>query len=120
MATSPISGVDQNQFLTLLVTQLKNQDPFNPVSSDDFLGQITSLNTLQGITTLNASFSEVLKLQQLTQGVGLIGKQVEYAPPAGGPAASGTVESVAVQDGKYVLDIGGNQVGLDQILSVRG
>lgn len=120
MATSAISGVDPNQFLTLLVAQLKNQDPFNPVSSDNFLSQLTSLNTLQGVTSLNASFSEVLKLQQLTQGVDLIGKQVEYAPPGGGASAAGTVDSVAVQDGKYVLDIGGNQVGLDQILSVRG
>jgi flagellar basal-body rod modification protein FlgD len=120
MATSPISATGlQDQFLQLLVAQLQNQDPLNPVSNQEFITQLASLNTVQGINTLNANFAEMLKLQQLTEGSSLLGKTVEYTPTGGGPTATGKVDSLSVQNGAFVLDVGGNQIGLDQITSVR-
>lgn len=117
MATDAVGGIGQDQFLQLLIAQLQNQDPLDPVTDRDFIAQLTSLNTLQGITSLNATFAEVLKLQQLTNGSNLIGKTVEYLA-AGGETAAGTVDSVVVQDGQFVLDVGGTRVGLDQIRTV--
>lgn len=40
-------GVDQNQFLKLLVAQLKNQDPMNPTDSSQFMGELAQFSTLQ-------------------------------------------------------------------------
>ncbi|MDB5312199.1 MAG: flagellar hook capping protein [Gemmataceae bacterium] len=119
-STNPLSSVSTDQFLQLLVAQLQNQDPLNPLKSTDFINQLATLNNVQGIQTLNASFSEMLKLQQLTQGAGLIGKTVTYTPTAGGAATTGTVSAVDVQNGTFVLQIGSNQVGLGQIQSVNG
>jgi flagellar basal-body rod modification protein FlgD len=119
MAVSSISGIGQDQFLQLLVAQLQNQDPLSPTTDREFIAQLASLNTVQGIQTLNANFAEMLKLQQLTEGTNLIGKTVDYTPTGGGANASGKVDSVAVQDGQFVLQIGDNRIGLDQIVSVR-
>lgn len=118
-STGALSGIGQDQFLQLLIAQLQNQDPLDPISNQDFIQQLATLNTVQGIQSLNANFSEMLKLQQLTQGADLIGKTVQYALSADAPSKTGTVTSVQAQDGKFVLQIGSDQVGLDQISSVN-
>jgi flagellar basal-body rod modification protein FlgD len=114
-AVSGIGSVGQDQFLQLLIAQLQNQDPLDPVSNDQFLAQLTSLNTLSGVQSLNANFSEMLKLQQLTQGVDLIGKTVTYTPAGGGAGVSGKVASVNVTDGNVILRVGTSDVRLDQV-----
>jgi flagellar basal-body rod modification protein FlgD len=48
-----LGGTD---FLTLMLAQLKNQDPTSPVDSNTFLSQLASLSEVQGITQLNTSF----------------------------------------------------------------
>lgn len=119
--TSAITAaVGQDQFLQLLVTQLQNQDPLDPVSDKDFIAQLATLSQLQGIQDLNANFGEMLKLQQLTNGTSLIGKTVEYRPTPDAPVKTGKVGSLAVDNGNFVLVIGQDRVGLDQIERVSG
>ena len=117
-ASSALSGLGQDQFLQLLIAQLQNQDPLDPVSNQDFIQQLATLNTVSGIQSLNANFSEMLKLQQLTQGADLIGKTIEYTLVSGDPSKTGTVTSVQSQDGRFVLQVGSDRVSLDQINSV--
>lgn len=116
--TGSIAGIAGDQFLQLLVAQLQNQDPLDPVSDKDFVAQIASLNTVQSLTDLNASFAQMLQLQQLTQGAELLGKTVTYNPAGGGDAVSGKVDSVSALNGEFVLNVGTAQVKLDQIQSV--
>lgn len=118
-ATNALSGLGQDQFLQLLIAQLQNQDPLDPVSNQDFIQQLATLNTVSGIQSLNANFSEMLKLQQLTQGADLIGKTIDYTLSADAGSKTGKVTSVQTQDGKFVLQVGSDQVGLDQINSVN-
>jgi flagellar basal-body rod modification protein FlgD len=121
MASSgALSGINTDQFLQLLVAQLQNQDPLDPVSDRDFINQLATLNTVQGIQSLNANFAEMLKLQQLTQGADLIGKTVTFAPAGGGDPRSGTVSAVSVQDGAFVLNVGSDRVALAQVQNVTG
>jgi len=118
MATGALSGIGSDQFLQLLVAQLQNQDPLDPVSDKDFINQLATLNTVQGLSDLNASFSEMLALQQLTQGADLIGKTIEYTP-TGGTQKSGTVDSVTLENGTYVLKVGTDSVNLSQVQTVQ-
>lgn len=118
MAAGAVSSISSDQFLQLLVAQLQNQDPLDPVSNDQLLNQLATLNTVSGIQQLNASFAENLRLQQLTQGTSLVGRTVVYAPAGGGDPATGTVDSVGVVEGKFVLQVGQTQVGLDQVQTV--
>ena len=55
VAGATIGGTD---FLTLMLAQLKNQDPTSPVDSNTFLTQLAQLSQVQGINQLNSSFSQ--------------------------------------------------------------
>src|ERR1700682_5323882 len=89
-----------NEFLKLLVTQLQNQDPLSPISDSNFAAQLAQFSTLSGIEKLNSNFSDMLLLQELTQGANLVGKKVVYQPLGQANITTGTVDAVKVQDGK--------------------
>ncbi|MEO7207377.1 MAG: flagellar hook capping FlgD N-terminal domain-containing protein [Steroidobacteraceae bacterium] len=70
-----LGGTD---FLTLMLAQLKNQDPTSPVDSHTFLSQLAQLSEVQGITSLNTSFSALsssLSSSQALQASSLLGHQ---------------------------------------------
>jgi flagellar basal-body rod modification protein FlgD len=121
MAVSSVGGglsLDQNQFLQLFVTQLQNQDPLNPVDAKDSLAQMAQFSTLESLQNLNASFSQVLSLTQLTQGSDLLGKTISFTG-ADGAVQSGVVGSVSVKNGNISLNVGAASVPLNQILGVQ-
>ena len=101
---------------SLLIAGLQNQDPMQPMDNQQFLSQLSQFASLQGMQNLNASFSNMLQLQQLTNGSSLIGKIVTYNK-AGSPV-SGAVSGLSVRDGNIYLAVGSDQVTLDQIQSV--
>ena len=51
---SSLSSLTQDQFLKLLTAELRNQDPTNPISSQDLVTQMSQVSTVSGIAQLNA------------------------------------------------------------------
>src|SRR5699024_7773272 len=49
----------QDHFMTLLVTQLKNQDPMNPMDNSQMTSQLAQINTVSGIHDLNKTLSSI-------------------------------------------------------------
>ena len=49
----------QEEFLRLMITQLKNQDPTKPLDSGEFLGQLAQFGTVSGLADLKSSFTEL-------------------------------------------------------------
>jgi len=81
-------------FLTLMLAQLKNQDPTSPVDSNQFLNQLASLSTVQGITQLNTSFASLsssLVSSQAMQASSLLGHQALVASTTATLASGGAV-----------------------------
>ena len=76
-------AADQEQkFLTLLMTQIKNQDPLNPMDNAAVTTQLAQLNTVSGIEKLNATMAQLLEgynETQAMQSAGMIGKNVLVA-----------------------------------------
>lgn len=69
----------QNRFLTLLVAQLENQDPLNPLDNTEITSQLSQMSTVQGIEQLNTKLSslvESLANSQAVQASALIGNTV--------------------------------------------
>jgi flagellar basal-body rod modification protein FlgD len=67
----------KQDFLRLLITQLRNQDPLNPLDQNQFLAQtaqFTSLENLQNISTQLAEMKSLAQSQAVTQGASLLGK----------------------------------------------
>ncbi|MEK6257842.1 MAG: flagellar hook capping FlgD N-terminal domain-containing protein [Planctomycetota bacterium] len=118
MADSPItSQLGQDQFLKLMVAQLKSQDPLEPIKDQEFLGQLAQFSTLSGIEKLNASFGDMLSLQQITQGANLMGQQIIYRN-SDNQTAQGTVQGFAVNEGRIELQVGNDAVTLDNVIGM--
>lgn len=69
----------QDHFMTLLVTQLKNQDPLNPMDNSQMTAQLAQINTVSGIQDLNTTLQSItgqIGTGQTLQAAALIGKGV--------------------------------------------
>ena len=70
----------QEDFLQLIVAQIQNQDPFEPVENGAFIGQLAQFGTVDGVNNLNESFAEFsqgINSNQALNAAGLIGKSVQ-------------------------------------------
>ena len=96
-ATDPAAA--QDRFLKLLVAQLNNQDPMNPLDNAQMTSQIAQINTVTGIQQLNqtmASMATQFNSLQVMQGTALIGRSV---------MAEGSTLAVADKAGKGGFEI---------------
>lgn len=123
-ATGGNSAEDiQNRFLTLLVTQLRNQDPLNPMDNSQVTTQMSQISTVSSLEKLNASVSQMLDVYnngQTLQAAGMIGKSVMYSgsqlilqngQAVGGVSLSGPADKVTVS----VLDAAGNIIQTEDL-----
>ncbi len=65
-------------FMNLLVTQLQNQNPLEPMSNQDMSAQLAQFSQLEQLETLNQSFNQVLEHSQRSFANAMIGKQVSF------------------------------------------
>ncbi len=78
-SSNQTKSMGRDEFLTLLVAQLKNQDPLNPMDSMEFTTQLAQFSSLEQLYNVNAGVEKLSAYQQgmyNAQAVGLIGKQV--------------------------------------------
>ena len=124
--TSNINANDaansQDRFLKLLVAQMNNQDPMNPLDNAQMTSQIAQINTVTGIEQLNSTVKGLVSQfasQQMLQGTAMVGRQVlmegdsmavntETGTAYGALDLSGSAASVKVQ----VLNAGGTELGV--------
>jgi flagellar basal-body rod modification protein FlgD len=77
--TTSASDMGSGDFLKLMLTQLQNQDPTNPMDNSEFLSQIAQFSTVTGVQDLNKSFSGLstaLQSNQALQASSLVGRTV--------------------------------------------
>jgi flagellar basal-body rod modification protein FlgD len=107
-----------NTFLTLLTTQLKNQDPLSPLDTNQFMQQLVSLSQVEQQINTNTDLTQLIKLQTADETIAatpLIGQTIQYngatAPLSGGQASfSYTLPSAAAQAALIITDANGNTV----------
>lgn len=104
-ATGTILGKDD--FLKLLVGQLKNQDPLNPTSDTDFIGQMAQFSQLEQTTNMATANSELVAQQTGARAVALLGRTVTYPDAATGVSTAGVVEKVEWSAGVPSLTVAG-------------
>lgn len=117
-------GFDENPFLEILVTQMQNQSPLNPVDDNSFMEQMASFNNMEEQKQLNENLLELLnfqgllaKLQGLSEGSALLGKQITY--DQNGLEGKGIAESVFVnEEGELRIVVGGDEISVHQVTGV--
>jgi flagellar basal-body rod modification protein FlgD len=100
------AGLGKDDFLKLLVGQLSNQDPMNPTSDADFIGQMAQFSQLEQTTNTATAIGDLVAEQSGARAVSLLGRTVTY-PDGSGSVATGEVEKVQWSAGVPSLTVGG-------------
>lgn len=114
-----------NPFLQLLITQMRNQTPLEPVDNASFMQQIASFSSMEEQKELNDNMLKLLdfqgvlaRLQGLSEGSSLLGKVVTYQ--SGDKTMKGTVDSVFVnQQGEVRLRVGDTEIGMREVSGIE-
>ncbi|MCF6284151.1 MAG: flagellar hook capping protein [Candidatus Hydrogenedentes bacterium] len=117
---APNNELGRDAFLQLLVLELQNQDPLEPVDNADMIAQLAQFASLEEMENLNNSFELISgNMDQLNfiSAQGLIGKYVEGVNDSG-EIAVGTVNSVYLDGSIVVLNVDGEIVSMSNVLSI--
>jgi flagellar basal-body rod modification protein FlgD len=115
--TPPTNNLGKQEFLQLLVTQLKHQDPLDPMNDRDFISQMAQLSTLESTNGLAAQVTEMVAGQQRNQALQMVGHDVEFTG-AGGQLVRGRVTGVRLDGTSPILLVGEDKVPVDAVQTV--
>jgi flagellar basal-body rod modification protein FlgD len=105
-------------FINLMVTQLENQDPTDPSSSQDLLTQISQIGQLESSTELQSTMASVTLQTQIGSASALIGKTVSGID-GNNNSVTGVVNSVSVANGSASLNLdSGSVVAITNVSSI--
>ena len=117
-SSSQTSSDLKSEFLELLLTQLKNQDPTNPVDSTQMVAQQAQLAELEQQENVNSNLVTLMVMQNNQQATSLLGKTVT-GTDGNGTAVSGTVTGISFDgSGSLSLTVGDSSLSLSQISDI--
>jgi flagellar basal-body rod modification protein FlgD len=109
------TGADYQSFLRLLVAQMKNQDPTNPMDSTQYVAQLAAFSQVEQSVQINGRLDNLIQASALTQADALIGRSVTSADGT----ISGVVKEVRLITGGAVAILqNGQQVPVGAGLTV--
>lgn len=121
----PDQELGRDAFMTLLVEQLRNQDPLAPANNEAFVAQLAQFSSLEQTQEINDNLIGLAVLQQgnalisqLTDSSDLIGRTVLYEDPETAQLEHGAVTSVKLEEGLAVLRINDQDVPLGNVAEV--
>jgi flagellar basal-body rod modification protein FlgD len=103
------AGMGKDDFMQLLITQLKNQDPMKPMEDKEFITQLAQFSSLESMDKLTGQMEALTGSQMLVQAATLIGKQAT-AKLATGEVVSGTISQVKMISGQPTAVINGKEI----------
>lgn len=122
-ASSGKTGED-NLFVTLLTTQLRNQNPLEPLENGEFIQQMAGMAQVQETQSLSAKIGEMIQIQQVvagqnafSQSAALVGETVKYLDSAG-KEQTALVEGVTLKDDALTLTVGGEEIPLGSVIGI--
>ncbi|WP_297364630.1 flagellar hook capping FlgD N-terminal domain-containing protein [Mycetocola sp.] len=116
-SSAPKQEMDGEMFLSLLVTQLQNQDPSSPMDTNQMISQTTQLAMMEQITALTTTGTENFSLQMRMAAATLVGQDVSYTG-ADGTTVTGVASSVSYSDAVPQVTIDGISIALDAISGI--
>ena len=126
-----LDNMTSDDFLKLLISQLSNQDPMEPVKNQDLMQQLSAIRTLESNTALSqninnmstsmtdmaTSLAGVSNGQQVVTAMSLVGKVVTGTDTAGA-AVQGKVDSIVLDSTGIKLQIGTHQMDMNNVTQV--
>ena len=124
--TDDLRDVDLDQFLQLLITEMQNQDPLDPMENSEVLNQIGMIREISATNSLSDTLNAVLLGQNVTTASSLIGKRISALSDAA-EEVDGVVDRVTVDVGsddasarELRVHVGAHSISLNNIREVVG
>jgi flagellar basal-body rod modification protein FlgD len=117
-ARAPKQTMDSDVFMSLLVSQLRNQDPSSPMDTNEMISQTTQLAMMEKMTELTATSTENFSLQMRIAAAAIVGKEVSYLDAATGLPVTGTADSVSFAGAVPTVSIAGKDIPLDLVAGI--
>jgi flagellar basal-body rod modification protein FlgD len=99
-----IEDLDLDVFLNLMLTELQNQDPLNPMENDELLNTISQIREISANDKLSETLESVLLGQNVATATSLIGTEVEGLTDSG-RRVTGEVRNVVINDGEPIIEL---------------
>ncbi|MEG7334128.1 flagellar hook assembly protein FlgD [Bacillus sp. 0102A] len=114
------SSLGKDEFLKILMAQVQNQDPLNPVDDKEFISQMATFSSLEQMVNLNTTMAQFVEKQDpFTTYLDWMGKEVSWTADGGATEKTGTVNSVKQSKGKYYLVLNdGTEISPSNVLTV--
>lgn len=122
---APSPNLGKDEFMKILVAQLQNQDPLNPMEDRDFIAQMTTFSSLEQLMNMSKSIDALVQSQLVSPVVQyshMIGKTVSYEGENEETEEKEIMESIVVsvsqKDGWAILELeNGDKIYADSILT---
>ena len=110
-------GLNSETFMRLLITQLQNQDPLEPVGNEELLNQLSMMRNLQANIELGEALKAITTNQQLSTAATYIGREITGVDTAG-DGLTGIVDRAFLREGEAFVAVGGREVALGEVTSI--
>jgi len=109
-----MNSLGKDTFLTLLVTQMQNQDPLEPTKDTEWVSQLATYSSLEEMQNMNRTLTN-------SQALNLVGQTViiQTKDTAGDyKTVTGEVDFVNIKDNKAMLSVGGTLYSMEEVVSI--
>ena len=114
-----LNELTMSDFIKMMVAELENQDPMNPISNTEMLQQISQMRSITSSDRLTTSIEALSMGQALSTASSLIGKTVTGVNTLGNDV-EGTVDRVTIENGEARLFIGSSIVNVGNVTAIAG
>lgn len=111
------AGMGKDDFMQLLIAQLKNQDPMKPMEDKEFITQLAQFSSLEAMEKMTEQMENLTSSQMLVQAATLIGKQVS-AKLESGEVVTGTISQVKIVSGQPTAVVNGKEIDTSLITTI--
>jgi flagellar basal-body rod modification protein FlgD len=109
--------VELDDFVNLLITEMQNQDPLEPMKSENILQQISQIREIESNQRLTETLESVLLGQSVVTASNLLGRTVVGLSDSS-EIVTGRVDRVSIEDGTPRLHIGEHSVALKNVSEI--
>jgi flagellar basal-body rod modification protein FlgD len=116
-SASDRARITREDFLKLLIAELSHQDPLNPLSNQDFVEQLCTLQNLEAISALTDMLYGMMKAQHMGAASELIGHVIRGGTESG-DLVEGVVQRVIIEGRDVFLVVQGQRVNVEDVTEI--
>jgi flagellar basal-body rod modification protein FlgD len=116
-SANSLDNIDISQFLKMMLTELQNQDPLNPMQNSQIMQELGQMQQITASNKLTSTLDGMALGQSLSNATSLIGKNIDGIDDSGNPAA-GVVSKVSISNNTAKLYVGSQVLSLNNVQDV--